>query len=74
MSTVSGDTLLLDHLIRPLQERLRDGQAEGLGGLEADHQVELRDVGGIRHRVPVHVGQDVLQLGGVVGVELAKDV
>jgi len=28
----------LDHLIRPLQERRRDRQAEGLGGLEVDDQ------------------------------------
>src|SRR6266446_2535571 len=28
-------------LIRPLQERLRDRQAEGLGGLEVDDQLEL---------------------------------
>jgi hypothetical protein len=27
---------LLDHLIRPLQERLRDRETEGLGGLEVD--------------------------------------
>ena len=33
---------LLDHLIRPLQQRRRDRQAEGLGGLEVDHQLELR--------------------------------
>src|ERR1700730_10465866 len=32
---------LLDHLIRPLQERRRDREAEGLGGLEVDHQLEL---------------------------------
>ena len=32
----------LDHLIRPLQERRRDRQAERLGGLEVDHQLELR--------------------------------
>ena len=31
----------LDHLIRPLQERRRDGQAEGLGGLEVDDELEL---------------------------------
>src|SRR5713226_249385 len=31
----------LDHLIRPLQERLGDRQAEGLGGLEVDDQLEL---------------------------------
>ena len=34
--------LLLDHLIRPLQKRRRDRQAEGLGGLEVDDQLELR--------------------------------
>jgi len=32
----------LDHLIRPLQERRRDREAEGPGGLEVDHQLELR--------------------------------
>src|SRR6266851_6950014 len=33
---------LLDHLIGPLQERLRDRQAEGLGGLEVDDQFKVR--------------------------------
>jgi hypothetical protein len=33
--------VLLDHLIRPLQERRRDRQAEGLGGLQVDEQIEL---------------------------------
>jgi hypothetical protein len=32
---------LLDHLIRPLQERRRDRQAEGLRGLEVDDQLKL---------------------------------
>jgi hypothetical protein len=32
---------LFDHLIRPLQERLGDREAEGLGGLEVDDQFEL---------------------------------
>jgi len=32
---------LLNHLIRPLQERRRDRQAEGLGGLEVDNELEL---------------------------------
>src|SRR5260370_16244550 len=32
---------LLNHLIRPLQERRRDRQPEGLGDLEVDHQLEL---------------------------------
>jgi len=29
-------------MIRPPQERRRDGQAKGLRGLEVDHQLELR--------------------------------
>jgi len=33
--------LLLNHLIRPLQERRRDGEAEGLGGLEVENKLEL---------------------------------
>jgi hypothetical protein len=33
---------LLDHLIRPLQERRRDREAEGLGRLEVDVKVKLR--------------------------------
>src|SRR5215831_4582539 len=32
---------LLDHLIRPRQRRRRDRQAESLGGLEVDDQLEL---------------------------------
>src|ERR1700726_2172893 len=32
----------LPHLIRPLQERLWDRQAEGLSGLEVDDQLEVR--------------------------------
>src|SRR5712692_8834224 len=31
----------MDHLVRPHQERRRDRQPEGLGGLEIDDQVEL---------------------------------
>jgi hypothetical protein len=34
------DGRLLDHLIRPLEERGWDREAEGLGGLEVDHQLE----------------------------------
>src|SRR5947207_12189703 len=30
----------LNHLIRPLQKRLRDGQTERLRGLEVDHELE----------------------------------
>src|SRR6266478_2419618 len=32
---------LLGHLIRPLQERRRDRQAEGLRGLEVDDQLDV---------------------------------
>jgi hypothetical protein len=32
--------VLVDHLVRPLQERRRDREAEGLGGLEADDQLK----------------------------------
>src|SRR6266481_5492443 len=32
----------LDHGVRPPKYRLRDRQAEGLGGLEVDDQLELR--------------------------------
>ena len=40
---VEGDSLgcrLLDHLVRPQKERWRDRQAERLGGLEVDYQLE----------------------------------
>ncbi len=32
---------LFNHLSRPLQERRRDRQGEGLGGLEVDEQFEF---------------------------------
>src|SRR5258706_11527829 len=32
----------IDHLVCPLQERRRDRQAEGLGGLQVDDELELR--------------------------------
>ena len=41
-STLGED--LLNHLIRPLQKRRRDRQAEGLGGLEVDHYSRQFDV------------------------------
>ena len=43
LGTIWAQTwLLLDDLIRPQQQGLRDGQAEGLGGLHVDHQLEFR--------------------------------
>src|SRR5215510_16118783 len=39
---VSRGRLLLNDLIRSQQQRLRDGDAENPGGLEVDHQLELR--------------------------------
>ena len=43
----------LDHLVGAEEERLRDGEAKRLGGLEVDQQLELRrlldrQVGGLR--------------------------
>ena len=34
--------LLLDNPIRSQQQRRRDGEAEGLGGLEVDDELEAR--------------------------------
>src|SRR5713101_4410501 len=53
----------LDDLIRPPQQRRRDPQPEGLGGLEVDDQLELRrlldgQVGGLgAFENLVHVGR-----------------
>ena len=40
LATDCQECSLLDHLIRPLQERLRDRQPERLRRLEVDHQLE----------------------------------
>ena len=37
-----GAGWLLDHLVGPLEQRRRDGEAERLGSLEVDDQLELR--------------------------------
>src|SRR6266568_5872315 len=66
----------LNDLVRPLQQGLRDRQAEGLGGLEVDDQLNLRrllhgDVGGLgaledlvhdARRTPVH-GDEAALIG-----------
>src|SRR5262245_49726539 len=36
-----GQRALLDHVVGPKEHRLRDRQAEGLGGLEVDDELEL---------------------------------
>ena len=46
-SRITGNVLSLNHLVRALQQRLRDGDAERLCGLQVDHQLEL---GGLLHR------------------------
>jgi hypothetical protein len=43
----------LNHLVRALQQRLRDGDPVRFCGLQVDHQLELRwllnrDIGGLR--------------------------
>src|SRR6266567_8175166 len=40
--SMSSSSRLLDHLVRPEQHRLRDGQSERFRGLRIDHQLELR--------------------------------
>ena len=42
-----GHVRLLDHLVRRGQQRFRDGEAEGLGGLDIDDQFEF---GRLQHR------------------------
>ena len=38
----SGKHCSLDHLVCRGQQRFRDGEAEGFGGLEVDDQIEFR--------------------------------
>src|SRR5882672_10530190 len=54
---------LLDYLIRPLEERLRDRQAKGLRGLEVDHRLVL---GGLLDRQIAGLGafEDLIHVGG----------
>src|SRR5215813_5476583 len=61
---------LLDHLIRPRQQRWRDGQAEGLGGLEVDDELELR---GLLDRQVRWLGslEDPIDVGGYTSVDLS---
>lgn len=48
---------------------LGTGSHEGEDGLP----LKLGDVHGVRDGIPVHVTQHVLELGGVVGLELGED-
>src|SRR5215467_4716356 len=54
---------LLDHFIRPRQQRLRDRQAKGFGGLEVDDQLEL---GGLLDRQVAGLGalEDLVDIDG----------
>jgi hypothetical protein len=48
---MSPPSSLLDHLIRPLQERRRDRQVEGLGGCaEAHHSLKILSASDQRHQ------------------------
>ena len=40
--TSGGWQALSDHLVHPEEEQRRDGEAERPGGLQVDHQLELR--------------------------------
>src|SRR6266849_8061409 len=59
LGTNSG--CLFDHLIRPLQERLRDREAEGFRRREVDDELKF---GGLLHR----------QIGGLGALEDLVDV
>src|SRR2546426_5935208 len=61
-------TPLFDHLVRPEQDRLRDREAERLGGLEVDHELELcrlldRQVAGLG------AFEDFVNVGGRTAVQ-----
>src|ERR1700730_717069 len=60
---------LLDHMIRPLQERRRDRQAEGFGGLEVDDQLEL---GGLLNGQVAGLGalEDLVNIDGEPSVRV----
>jgi len=49
----AGQHALLDHLVSLKEDRLRDRQPERLGGLQVNHQLELRR--------PLHRQVDVLR-------------
>ena len=42
MATPGAGRALLNHFIRPKQDRLRDRQVERFGGLEIDDEIEFR--------------------------------
>src|SRR5712692_5833517 len=61
----------LNYLVRPPQQRRRDRQAEGLGGLAVDDQLELRrlldgQVGGLS------AAQDLVHIGGGAPPQIAE--
>src|SRR4030095_1693428 len=62
---------LLDDLIGPLQQRLRDGEADRLGRLEVDDQLELR---GLLDGQVAGLGafQDLVHVGGGAPLQVKK--
>src|SRR5216684_4767458 len=59
----------IDHLIRPLQERLGDGEPAGLGGLEVDDELELRGLFD-REIAWFRALEDLIHVGGGTAKEI----
>src|SRR5262250_3252841 len=66
-----GQHTLLDHLVGALYEGLRNREAEGLGGLQVDHQLELA---GLLHGEVAGPGafQDLVHVDGRAAEQVEK--
>src|SRR5215467_608310 len=68
---LTGQHTLLDHLVGALYEGLRNREAEGLGGLQVDHQLELA---GLLHGEVAGPGafQDLVHVDGRAAEQVEK--
>ena len=66
-----GQHALLDHLIRPQEDRLRDREPKGLRGLQVDHELEF---GGLLDGKVGGLGalQDLVHVKGGAPKQLGK--